>query len=93
MDNGTENALHKSITHRIGTKCYFAHPYSSYERGTNERINGLIRRYFPKRTDFAKITEAQVAWVESKINNRPLKCLNFKTPLEVASSCLVALQY
>ena len=93
MDNGSENALHESITSHIGTKCFFAHPYSSYQRGTNERINGLIRRYFPKRTNFAKITDDQVAWVEAQINNRPLKCLNFKTPLEVASSCLVALQH
>jgi IS30 family transposase len=93
MDNGSENALHESITDQIGTKCFFARPYASYQRGTNERINGLIRRYFPKRTNFAKITAAQVAWVEARINNRPLKCLNFKTPLEVASSCLVALQH
>lgn len=90
-DNGTENAHHEGITTAIGVKCFFAHPYSSWERGTNEHINGIIRWYLPKGTDFSKITEHEIAHIESLINNRPRKCLGFKTPFEVASS-FVALQ-
>lgn len=91
MDNGTENAQHEDITANIGIKCFFAHPYSSWERGTNEHINGIIRWYLPKGTDFSKISEQEIAQIESLINNRPRKCLGFKTPLEVASP-FVALQ-
>ena len=88
LDNGTENAQHEKITARIQTKCYFAHPYSSWQRGTNEHINGIIRWYLPKGTDFSRISEDQITQIESLINNRPRKCLGFKTPLEVASSCV-----
>lgn len=86
LDNGTENAQHENITEAIGIQCYFARPYASWQRGTNESVNGLFRRYFPKGTDFGKITDEQVAKVESLINNRPRKCLGYKTPLEVASA-------
>jgi IS30 family transposase len=86
MDNGTENAKHQEITSAIGTKCYFAHPYASWERGTNENLNGLVRWYLPKGTDFSKITDEQIKQIESLINNRPRKCLGYRTPLEVASS-------
>ena len=86
MDNGTENAQHQEITAMLDTKCLFAHPYASWERGTNEHINGLIRWYLPKGTDFSKISDEQIAQIESLINNRPRKCLGFKTPVEVASS-------
>ena len=85
LDNGTENAKHEIITEGIGVKCYFAHPYASWERGTNENANGLVRWYFPKSTDFAKITDDQVALVESALNNRPRKCLGFRTPIAVAA--------
>jgi len=83
LDNGTENTQHQKITAVLGTKCFFAHPYSSWERGTNENINGLVRWYLPKGTDFSKITEQHISHIESLINNRPRKCLNFKTPNEV----------
>ena len=83
LDNGTENTQHKEISATLGTQCFFAHPYSSWERGTNENINGLIRWFLPKGTDFSKITEQQISQVESLINNRPRKCLKFKTPIEV----------
>jgi len=63
----------------------FARPYASWQRGSNEQVNGLVRRYFPKGTDFSKITDEQVEKVRSLINNRPRKCLGYKTPLEVAS--------
>lgn len=88
LDNGTENAKHEGITDQIGIQCYFAHPYASWERGTNENTNGLVRWYLPKGTDFSKISNKQIALIESLINNRPGKCQGFKTPLEVASSCV-----
>jgi transposase, IS30 family len=92
LDNGTENTQHQEITATLGTKCFFAHPYSSWERGTNENINGLARWYLPKGTDFAKITEQQLSHIESLINNRPRKCLKFKTPNEIVFPS-VALHY
>lgn len=92
FDNGTENAMHEKITSDIGIKCFFAHPYASWERGTNEHVNGLIRRYLPKGTDFSIITEKQIAEIEYLINSRPRKCLGFKTPIEVAASHGVALR-
>ncbi|MBT9151528.1 MAG: hypothetical protein DDT40_01724 [candidate division WS2 bacterium] len=92
LDNGTENAGHEKITETIGTKCYFARPYASWQRGTNENANGLIRWYLPKGTDFSIITDEELTRIESLINQRPRKCLGYKTPLEVASSHGVALQ-
>lgn len=85
LDNGTENAMHEEVTSTIGIKCYFARPYASWQRGTNEHVNGLIRWYLPKGTDFSKITDEQIVMIESLINNRPRKCLGFKKPIEVAS--------
>ena len=89
FDNGTENAGHQDITSAIKIQCYFAHPYHSWERGSNEQVNGLIRRYLPKGTDFSMITDQRIKEIENKLNNRPRKCLGFKTPFEAAS--LVAL--
>ncbi len=86
LDNGTENAKHEQLSARLGIKCYFAHPYASWERGTNENINGLIRWYLPKGTDFRKITPEQIARIEHLLNSRPRKCLGYKTPSEVAAS-------
>jgi IS30 family transposase len=83
LDNGTENTLHEEITEQIGAKCYFARPYASWQRGTNEQTNGMVRWYLPKGTDFRNISEEEISEVESRINNRPRKCLRFKTPLEV----------
>jgi len=83
LDNGTENTLHEEITTEIGTKCYFARPYASWQRGTNEQTNGMVRWFLPKGTDFRNITEEEIAEVESRINNRPRKCLKYRTPLEV----------
>ncbi|HEB02930.1 MAG TPA: IS30 family transposase [Nitrospirae bacterium] len=60
LDNGTENSGHEQITESLGTQCYFADPYSSWQRGANEQVNGMVRRYFPKGTDFSKITDEQV---------------------------------
>lgn len=88
LDNGSENAGHEKITSSLKVKCYFAHPYASWERGTNENINGLVRWYLPKGTDLSKIPTEQIALIESLINNRPRKCLGYKTPIEVASTCV-----
>ena len=85
LDNGTENAKHEAITAAIGTKCYFARPYASWQRGTNEHVNGLVRWYLPKGTDFSKISAEQIARIEFLINNRPRKCLGFRKPIEVAA--------
>lgn len=81
-DNGVEMAEHKRFSYRTNMPVYFAHPYSSWERGTNENTNGLIRRFFPKKTDFNAITYIQLKQVEYLLNNRPRKVLNWKTPLE-----------
>ncbi|GLR12157.1 hypothetical protein GCM10007907_09470 [Chitinimonas prasina] len=62
---------------------YFARPYASWQRGTNENMNGLIREFFPKGTNFGEIGADEIAWVEKLINCRPRKCLNWKAPREV----------
>ena len=62
---------------------YFAHPHASWERGANENMNGLIRQYFPKDTDFTTVTDAEVKAVMEKLNHRPRKCLDYQTPHEV----------
>lgn len=88
LDNGSENQYWKEITSAIGTECFFAHPYSSWERGTNENTNGLIRDYFPKSTDFTTIPVEELALVEHELNNRPRKRLGYLTPNEVWSVAL-----
>jgi len=82
-DNGVEMAKHKEFTKETGVKVYFADPYASWQRGTNENTNGLIRRYFPKGTDFNKVTAKQLKYVQDKLNNRPRKIINYKTPNEI----------
>ena len=85
-DNGIEMARHQEITNKTGMKIYFAHPYSSWERGTNENTNGLIRRYLPKGTDFNLIDKKMIAEIQEKLNNRPRKIIGFKTPKEIMES-------
>ena len=80
---GKEFAFHERIAKALNAKFYFAHPYSSWERGLNENTNGLIRQYLPKKTDFKKVTQKQIDNVMEKLNNRPRKCLGFKTPNQV----------
>jgi IS30 family transposase len=82
-DNGLEMAQHKLLTEKTGIQVYFAHPYSSWERGTNENTNGLIRRFFPKGTNFNEIDERQLKEVQNKLNNRPRKVLGYRTPTEI----------
>jgi IS30 family transposase len=82
-DNGTEFASFETTNRRTGMDIYFAHPYHSWERGTNENTNGLIRRYYPKGTYFSKINPKQFKTVVESINHRPRKRLGYKTPYEV----------
>ena len=82
-DNGIEMARHEIITENTGMKIYFAHPYSSWERGTNENTNGLIRRYLPKGTNFNEIDLTQLQIIQEKLNNRPRKIIKYKTPKEM----------
>lgn len=83
VDNGTENADGKHIERALTLDYYLAHPYHSWERGSNENTNGLIRWYFPKGTDFATISDDMIRAVEDALNNRPRKRHDWKTPLEV----------
>ena len=82
-DNGKEFAYHKEISKVLETDFYFAHPYRSCERGLNEHTNGLIREYFPKKTEFQYITDTQIVDVQNRLNSRPRKILGYKTPAEV----------
>lgn len=82
-DNGREFAGHEEIAAALDARFYFAHPYHSWERGLNENTNGLVRQYFPKQTDFSKITAAEVYRVQQRLNHRPRKTLSFKTPHQV----------
>ena len=82
-DNGKEFAEHAQIAQTLNADFYFCHPYSSFERGLNENTNGLIRQYFPKKTDLSTITDKQIKEVEDKLNNRPRKTLGYRTPNEV----------
>lgn len=79
-DNGKEFAQHAKISKELDVGFYFARPYHSWERGANENINGLIRQYFPKGTDFSTITDEKVQMVEDKLNNRPRKRLDYLSP-------------
>ena len=82
-DNGTENVEHQLVNSVLGTQSYFCHPYTSQDKGTVENRAGLVRRHFPKKTDFAKLSRSKVKAVERWLNHRPMKCLGFKTPAEV----------
>ncbi len=79
-DNGKEFADHQVIAKGLSVDFYFAKPYHSWERGSNENLNGLIRQYIPKKTDFSTITDEYVQFVEDQLNNRPRKRFNFETP-------------
>jgi len=70
-------------TQELDIDFFFTHPYSSWEKGTNENTNGLLRQYFPKGTDFNIISDDTISTVENELNNRPRKCLNYKSPIEI----------
>lgn len=83
LDNGKEFALHEKVEGRTGIKVYFADPYSSWQRGLNEQVNGLIRQYVPKGSSLKHLSRRDIAMIEKRLNNRPRKSLGYKTPLEV----------
>lgn len=88
LDNGFENGNWQAIEAATGLSCFYAHPYHSWERPTNENTNGLIRDYFPKKTDFTLVSDADIADVEYALNTRPRKRLGYLTPLEAWSGAL-----
>jgi IS30 family transposase len=85
FDNGKEFTNHQSIGENLQSAVFFAHPYASWERGTNENTNGLIRQYFQKGSDFSSITDDQISFVKERLNDRPRKCLDFQAPAMVFS--------
>lgn len=88
-DNGPENAGHEQIASTLKAQFFFCHPYHSWEKGTVENRNGVIRRYLPRITDLSTWTQAELDEVAEDINNTPMKCLNFQTPNEVYSLCCI----
>jgi len=91
VDNGKEFVQHEAISAALQAPIYFSHPYAAWERGLNENTNGLVRQYFPKKSDFRNITDAEVQRVEDLLNDRPRKTLGYRTPNEVSFKQLVAL--
>jgi IS30 family transposase len=82
-DNGKEFAAHQSIAEALNIDFYFAKPYASWQRGSNENLNGLIRQYIPKKTDFDTITDHDIEKIVIDLNNRPRKRFNFESPLNM----------
>jgi len=80
---------HANISKTLGCSIYFARPYCSCDRGLNEHTNGMIRRFYPKKTDFATVTDEQIRYVQDLLNDRPRKSLGFLTPNEVVNKHLV----
>jgi IS30 family transposase len=83
FDNGKEFSEHEALAQNVGIDVFFAHPYASWERGTCENTNGLLRQYYPKGTDFAEVSHHDLAQTVESLNQRPRKCLGYKTPSEV----------
>lgn len=83
LDNGSENACWRELEKELSVKTYFCHPYCSGERGSNENTNGLLRDFFPKKSDFTIIPDVEISRAEYLINTRPRKRLKWRTPLEV----------
>lgn len=84
-DNPTEFTGHKEIAKGLGCVVYFAHPYSSWEKGAIENMNGLIKQYIPKKENFEKYTHQEIRQIQDKINGKPRKKIGFRTPSEVFS--------
>ena len=82
-DNGKEFAYHKQVSAALDTDFYFANPYHSWERGLNEHTNGLIRQYLPKKSEFLHVSKEEIIMIQNRLNHRPRKVLNYKTPYEV----------
>ncbi len=90
-DNGLEFSCHNLVSKALKADVYFAHTYKSWERGLNENTNGLIRQYFPKKTGFHDVTQAQIQRATRRLNSRPRKCLGYRTPTEVFYNRKIAL--
>ncbi|NQY10936.1 MAG: IS30 family transposase, partial [Flavobacteriales bacterium] len=88
-DNGKEFAEHELVAQTLYIDYYFAHPYHSWERGANKNLNGLIRQYFRKGSDFTSINEQRIKEIELKLNNRPRKRFGYKTPILVIISIII----
>jgi IS30 family transposase len=87
-DQGCEMARHDLLARFFTDGIYFAHPASPWLRGTNENTNGLLRQYWPKGSDLSVITDDQLSTVQARLNERPRKILNWKTPAEVFAASL-----
>ena len=83
IDNDISFRRHEELSKLIGAPVYFCHPYHSWDKGTVEKMNQMIRRFVPKRSDVSKVSDEQIAFIEKILNNKPYKCLRFHTPLEV----------
>lgn len=86
VDNGTEHALHEEIAKELHAGVYFCHPYHSWEKGSNENMNGLVRRYLPRRTNIDDLTQTELDAIARELNTRPRKVLDYQTPAEVLQS-------
>lgn len=86
VDNGIEHTDHQEIAQELGLKIYFCHPYHSWEKGTNENTNGLVRRYLPKRTSIDDLSQTDLDEIADELNDRPRKILHYKTPRTVLQS-------
>jgi IS30 family transposase len=83
FDNGKEFSKHRELSEKLNAPCFFANPYASWERGLNEHTNGLLRQFFPKKTDFTKVAPQELSHAVHLINQRPRKSLDYRTPYEV----------
>jgi len=90
FDNGTEFTAYQVLTKSLGMAVYFADPYCAWQRGSNENLNGLVRQFFPKGTDFRQVRRRDVERVQQSLNDRPRRRLNYKTPLEIIRKQCVA---
>ena len=88
VDNGKEFADHQAIDQTLGIQTYFADPYCSWQRGSNENFNGLLRQYIPKKRRMETVTDEELTMIENRLNHRPRKRLGFKTPYEVFHASL-----
>jgi IS30 family transposase len=88
-DNGKEFAGHEQVSETLAIDYFFAHPYHSWERGANENLNGLIRQYFTKGSDFTEISNKRVKEIETKLNNRPRKRYNYENPIICNESIII----
>lgn len=88
FDNGKEFAFFKQLEQALGIKVYFAKPYHSWERGTNENRNGVVRKVLPKGSAFDAILDEEMRRIDRMLNDRPLKCLDWRTPREAYTALL-----